>query len=89
MRRLETVLLHPSLLSEDPQQELGHERNGQLVRQHTLDGGMIRLSNSEVSHNGTGVNGAVNSFSSNEFVSNGAGGAIPTIGLASSPTGQQ
>jgi len=55
----------------------------------TTGGGVLRLSNSNVSFNGTGVNGTVNSFSNNRFVSNGAGGTITPIGGPSSPTGQQ
>jgi hypothetical protein len=52
-------------------------------------GAVVRLSNSNVSFNGTGVNGTVNSFSNNRFVANGAGGTITPIGGPSSPTGQQ
>jgi hypothetical protein len=55
----------------------------------TTGGGVVRLSNSNVSFNGTGVNGTLNSFSNNRFVSNGGGGTISPIGVASSPTGQQ
>jgi hypothetical protein len=47
------------------------------------------LSNSTVSFNTTGVNGTVNSFTNNQFVGNGAGGAIVAIGAPTSPTGQQ
>jgi hypothetical protein len=50
---------------------------------------VLRLSNSNVSFNATGVNGTVNSFSNNRFVSNGAGGTITAIGGPASPTGQQ
>ena len=52
-------------------------------------GATLKLSNSNVSFNGTGVNGTVQSFSNNRFVSNGAGGTITPIGSPSSPTGQQ
>ena len=55
----------------------------------TTGGGVVRLSNSNVSFNGAGVGGTVNSFTNNRFVSNGAGGTISPIGAASSPTGQQ
>ena len=55
----------------------------------TTGGAVLRLSNSNVSFNGTGVNGTVNSFSNNRFVSNGPGGTITAIGGPSSPTGQQ
>ena len=55
----------------------------------TTGGAVLRLSNSNVSFNGTGVNGTVNSFTNNRFVSNGAGGTITPIGGPSSPTGQQ
>ena len=57
----------------------------------TNNGAMLRLSNSNVSFNGTGVNGTVNSFSNNRFVENGMGmgGIIAAIGTTSNPTGQQ
>ena len=55
----------------------------------TNGGAVLRLSNSNVAYNGTGVNGTVNSFSNNRFVDNGAGGIINAIGVASNPTGQQ
>ena len=50
---------------------------------------MLRLSNSNVSFNATGVNGTVNSFSNNRFVENGAGGILAVIGATSNPTGQR
>ena len=55
----------------------------------TTGGGIIRLSNSNVSFNDTGISGTVNSFTNNRFVSNGAGGTLTAIGGPSNPTGQQ
>ena len=55
----------------------------------TNNGAMLRLSNSNVSFNGTGVNGTVNSFSNNRFVENGGTGTIAAIGGPTNPTGQQ
>jgi hypothetical protein len=55
----------------------------------TTGGAMLRLSNSTVSFNATGVNGTVNSFTNNQFVGNGPGGAIVAVGAPTSPTGQQ
>jgi hypothetical protein len=56
----------------------------------TAGGGVIRLSNSNVAYNTTGVTGTVNSFSNNRFVSNGAGGTISAIAPAgTNPSGQQ
>ena len=52
-------------------------------------GAVLRLSNSNVSFNGTGVSGTVNSFSNNQFVANGPGGAITPIGAPTSATGLQ
>jgi hypothetical protein len=52
-------------------------------------GAVLRLSNSTVSNNTTGVNGTVNSFTNNRFISNGAGGTITPIGAVTNPTGQQ
>ncbi len=54
-----------------------------------VSGATVRLSNSDVAFNGTGVNGTVNSFTNSRFTSNGAGGTISPIGSATSPTGQQ
>jgi hypothetical protein len=55
----------------------------------TRGGAVLRLSNSNVSLNGTGVNRTVESFSNNRFSSNGPGGAITPIGQPTSATGQQ
>jgi hypothetical protein len=52
-------------------------------------GGTIRLSNSDISFNTTGMSGTVQTFSNNRFTSNGAGGALSPIGSTSNPTGQQ
>lgn len=52
-------------------------------------GSTVRLSNSDVTFNGTGVSGTVSSFSNNRFQGNGGGGTITPIGSTSNPTGQQ
>jgi hypothetical protein len=54
-----------------------------------VSGAVLRLSNTTVSFNTTGVSGTVNSFTNNRFISNGAGGTITAIGATSNPTGQQ
>ena len=51
--------------------------------------GTVRLSNSDVFLNTTGISGTVNSFTNNRFAGNGAGGTITPIGGPSNPTGQQ
>ena len=63
--------------------------SGNTTGMFTTGGAVLRLSNSNVSFNGTGINGTVNSFTNNRFVSNGAGGTITAIGGPSNPTGQQ
>ena len=55
----------------------------------TNNGAVVRLSNSSVSFNGTGVSGTVNSYSNNRFAENGPGGTITPIGGPSNPTGLQ
>jgi hypothetical protein len=55
----------------------------------TNGGAVLRLSGTTVSFNATGMNGAVNSFSNNRFVANGAGGVLNPIGAVSNPTGLQ
>ena len=52
-------------------------------------GASLRLSNSRVAFNGTGVNGTVQSFTNNRFVGNGAGGTITPIGNPVNATGLQ
>jgi hypothetical protein len=52
-------------------------------------GATLRLSNSSVAFNTTGVNGTVQSFSNNRFVGNGAGGTITPIGSPGDATGLQ
>ena len=53
-------------------------------------GATLRLSNSDVVFNTTGVSGTVNSYSNNRFVGNGAGGTISAITPAgTTPSGQQ
>lgn len=50
----------------------------------------IRLSNSNIAFNATGISGATQSFTNNRISGNGAAGIAPTpIGAASNPTGQQ
>ena len=58
----------------------GSTISGNTTGIFTNNGAVLRLSNSTVSFNGTGVNGTVNSFSNNRFVENGAGGTITPIG---------
>ena len=50
---------------------------------------MLRLSNSNVSFNATGVSGTVSSYSNNRFAENGGAGTTTPIGAATSATGQQ
>jgi len=54
-----------------------------------ISGATVRLAHSDVAFNTTGINGTVNSFTNNRFVSNGGGGTITAIGGPSSDTGQQ
>jgi hypothetical protein len=49
----------------------------------------LRLAHSDVAFNTLGINGTVNSFTNNRFVSNGAGGTITPIGGPTNDTGQQ
>jgi hypothetical protein len=50
----------------------------------------IRLSNTDVAFNGTGISGATQSFTNNRIAGNGSAGTAPTpIGSTSNPTGQQ
>ena len=55
----------------------------------TNGGAALRLSNSNVAFNDSGVAGAVESFTNNRFIANGAGSPVTPIGQPSSPTGQQ
>jgi hypothetical protein len=63
------------------------------ISQNTLGvqsaGGIIRLSNNDVSFNTTGVSGTVGSYTNNRFGNNGAGGTITPIGATTNPAGQQ
>jgi len=52
-------------------------------------GATLRVSNSDVAFNGTGVNGTVASFTNSRFSVNGGAGTISPIGSTSNPTGQQ
>jgi hypothetical protein len=64
--------------------------SGNATGLFTSGGAVLRLSNSNVAYNTTGVSGTVNSFSNNRFVSNGAGGTISAIAPAgTNPSGQQ
>ncbi|SIO38169.1 Right handed beta helix region [Bradyrhizobium erythrophlei] len=55
-----------------------------------INGGTVRLSNSDISFNGTGINGATTSFGNNRISGNGSPGTAPTAaGGASSAFGQQ
>jgi hypothetical protein len=67
--------------------------NGSVIDHNTTgvfnSSSTVRMSNSDVTFNGTGVSGTVSSFSNNRFQSNGAGGTISPIGSSSNPTGQQ
>ena len=67
----------------------GSTISGNTTGIFTNNGAVVRLSNSNVSFNGTGVAGTVNSYSNNRFAENGPGGTITPIGGATSPTGQQ
>ena len=67
----------------------GSTITGNTTGLFTTGGAMLRLSNSNVAFNGTGVSGTVNSFSNNQFVANGPGGAITPIGAPTSATGLQ
>jgi hypothetical protein len=67
----------------------GSTISGNTTGMFITGGAVLRLSNSNVSFNGTGVNGTVNTFTNNRFISNGAGGTISAIGATSNPTGQQ
>ena len=53
----------------------------------TNGGGVLRLSNSDVSFNDSAANGAVESFSSNRFTGNGAAGPVTPIGAPTIATG--
>jgi hypothetical protein len=53
----------------------------------TSDNGVLRVSNSEVSFNATDVSGPVQTFTSNRFVGNGAGGPLTPIGAPIVATG--
>lgn len=55
----------------------------------TTGGGVVRLSNSNLAFNGTGINGTVNSFTNNYISGNGAGGTITPIGSPTNATGWQ
>ena len=56
---------------------------------YTTGGAALRLSNSNVAFNDVGMNGAVESFTNNRFVANGASGATTPIGSPTNPTGHQ
>jgi hypothetical protein len=53
-------------------------------------GATVRLSNTDVMFNGTGISGNTFSFTNNRIIDNGAAGTPPTpIGVATHDTGQQ
>lgn len=55
-----------------------------------IGGGVIRLSNSDIAFNTTGISGATQSFGNNRISGNGSAGTVPTlIGANSPPFGQQ
>ena len=54
---------------------------------YTDNGGVVWLSNSDVSFNGTDVFGGVQSFSTSRFTGNGAAGPVTPIGAPTSATG--
>ena len=54
---------------------------------YTGNGGVVWLSSSDVSFNGTDVFGGVQSFSTNRFTGNGAAGPVTPIGAPTSATG--
>ena len=54
---------------------------------YTDNGGVVWLSDSDVSFNGTDVAGGVQSFSTNRFTGNGAAGPVTPIGAPTSATG--
>jgi len=67
----------------------GSTVSGNTTGIFTNNGAVVRLSNSNVFLNGTGVSGTVSSYSNNRFAENGPGGTITPIGAATSATGQQ
>ena len=67
----------------------GSTISGNTTGIFTNNGAVVRLSNSNVFLNGTGVSGTVSSYSNNRFAENGPGGTITPIGAATSATGQQ
>ena len=50
--------------------------------------GTVRISNSDIAFNTTGITGGAISYSNNRFKSNGTDGTVTQIGSATSPTGQ-
>ncbi len=52
-------------------------------------GATLRLSNSNVAFNGTGLNGTIQSHSTNRLIGNGAGGTFTQFGVHTSATGLQ
>ena len=67
----------------------GSTISGNTTGLFTNAGAVLRLSNSNVSFNATGVSGTVSSYSNNRFAENGAAGTTTPIGAATSATGQQ
>ena len=52
-------------------------------------GGTVRVSNTDVAFNTALASGTINSFTTNRFAGNGAGGVITAVGGPTSATGQQ
>jgi parallel beta helix pectate lyase-like protein len=50
--------------------------------------GTVRISNSDIAFNTTGVTGGAISYSNNRFKSNGTDGTVTAIGSTTNPTGQ-
>jgi len=67
----------------------GSTISGNTTGLFTNAGAVLRLSNSNVSFNATGVSGTVSSYSSNRFAENGGAGTTTPIGAATSATGQE
>jgi hypothetical protein len=69
----------------------GSTISGNTTGIFTNKGAMLRLSNSNVAFNGTGVTGTVNSYSNNRFSENGVtpSSVITPIGASTNSTGQQ
>jgi hypothetical protein len=54
----------------------------------TSGGGVLRIGNSDIAYNTTGVSGGANSFTSNRFIGNGAGALSPIAPANTTPSAQ-